>query len=408
VVRSFFAAHGIQMDPPKAFFFNDRNGLLMVRATMEELDIIQQAIEVLNQSPQQISIEARFAEVTQEDTRSLGFDWMLGHLRIGGKVDATTGTAPSFVPTSPDQVVGPGNGIFPGPGPAGTALAGPGVATPSATDNVLTSGLGNSGPALATITGILTDPQFRLVIRALENRQGVDLLSAPKITTSSGRQAQIKVVDIKYVVTDLDIDQTGTGYGGYGGGVVVGGSGAAVGSMIYPITEPYEIGPTLDVIPSVSADGYTVQMVLIPTLKEFLGYDDPQQFVAQVQSVSGSGAATPLVEPTPLPKFRLRQVVTSVVVWDGQTVVLGGLIAEDVTKIKNKVPLLGDLPLFGRLFRFESAASMKKNLLIFVTPTLIDPAGNRLHSDEEMPFAQTSIPPQQPITTAPAVNIQTK
>ncbi|HON09031.1 MAG TPA: hypothetical protein PLW02_13120, partial [Verrucomicrobiota bacterium] len=65
---------------------------------------------------------------------------------------------------------------------------------------------------------------------------------------------------------------------------------------------------------------------------------------------------------------------------------------------KNKVPALGDLPLIGRLFRFESAASKKKNLLIFVTPTLIDPAGNRLHSDDEMPFAQSSIPPQQPIS----------
>ncbi|HON07504.1 MAG TPA: hypothetical protein PLW02_05315, partial [Verrucomicrobiota bacterium] len=327
VVRSFFAAHGIQMDPPKAFFFNDRNGLLMVRASLEELDIVQQAIEVLNQAPQQITIEARFAEITQEDTRSLGFDWMFGHLRLnGGKIDATTGTAPSFIPTSPDQVVGPGNGIFPGPGPAGTMMAGPGVAAPSATDNVLTSGLSTTGPALATITGILTDPQFRLVIRALENRQGADLLSAPKITTLSGRQAQIKVVDIKYIVTDLDIEQTGSGYGGYGGGVTVGGGGGVIGSQIYPITEAYEIGPVLDVIPSVSADGYTIQLTLIPTLKEFLGYDDPGQFVAQVQSVSSTSAATPLVEPTPLPKFRLRQVVTTAVVWDGQTVVLGGLI----------------------------------------------------------------------------------
>ena len=84
-------------------------------------------------------------------------------------------------------------------------------------------------------------------------------------------------------------------------------------------------------------------------------------------------------------------------VWDGQTVVLGGLISENVTKTKDKVPLLGDLPLAGRLFRSESSQSIKKNLLIFVTPTIIDPAGNRLHSEEEMPFAQTTIPPQRPV-----------
>jgi general secretion pathway protein D len=151
----------------------------------------------------------------------------------------------------------------------------------------------------------------------------------------------------------------------------------------------------LDVVPYVNADGYTIQMTLLPTLKEFLGYDDPGQFVAQVQSVGSTGPAQQaLTQPTPLPKFRLRQVATTAMVWDGQTVVLGGLIAENVQKQKDKVPVLGDLPLLGRFFRSESSISMKKNLVIFVTPTLIDPAGNRLHTDEELPFAQRSIPAQ--------------
>jgi general secretion pathway protein D len=81
-------------------------------------------------------------------------------------------------------------------------------------------------------------------------------------------------------------------------------------------------------------------------------------------------------------------------VWDGQTVVLGGLLSETVTTIKDQVPMLGDLPLVGRLFRSESKSTAKKNLLIFVTPLLIDPAGNRLHTDDEMPFAQNAIPAQ--------------
>ena len=75
-------------------------------------------------------------------------------------------------------------------------------------------------------------------------------------------------------------------------------------------------------------------------------------------------------------------------------VVLGGLLAETVTTIKDQVPMLGDLPLVGRFFRSESKNTNKKNLLIFVTPMLIDPAGNRLHTEDEMPFAQTGIPVQ--------------
>jgi general secretion pathway protein D len=114
------------------------------------------------------------------------------------------------------------------------------------------------------------------------------------------------------------------------------------------------------------------------------------------------GAAVPLSATLPLPHFRVRQVTTSVIVWDGQTVVLGGLITENVTKMKDQVPILGDLPVLGRLFRSESSQTIKKNLVIFVTPTIIDPAGNRFHSEDEMPFSQNAIPPQQPIVPAAA------
>jgi general secretion pathway protein D len=153
-------------------------------------------------------------------------------------------------------------------------------------------------------------------------------------------------------------------------------------------------------VPYVSADGYTIQMTIIPTFKEFLGYDldTGRLFASQVQSATSGGVGNQISVITPLPQFRLRQVVTSATVWDGQTVMLGGLISEDIVKFKDKVPVLGDLPLVGRLFRSESANTRKKNLLIFVTPTIIDPAGNKMHSEEEMPFAQTSIPAQKPLT----------
>ncbi|MCP5516906.1 MAG: type II and III secretion system protein [Verrucomicrobiales bacterium] len=164
-------------------------------------------------------------------------------------------------------------------------------------------------------------------------------------------------------------------------------------AAIQPQTTPIPLGPTLDVIPHVSADGYTIQMSLIPTVTEFLGYDDPGQF----QAIVGNLAA-----PTPLPRFRIRQVTTSSIVWDGQTIVMGGLIAEKVAKVRDKVPVLGDLPLVGRLFRSEAKSSSKKNLVIFVTPTIIDPAGNRIHDPENLPFDPHRVPTQAPF--APDAN----
>jgi len=396
LARNFFTTAGVNLAPPASVFFNDRSGVLMVRATLGDLDIIEQAIQALNVAPPQVTIDTRFVEVTQEDIKALGFDWFLGNWLVKNKsIGAQAGSAPSF--GLPDPATGISaaasaanpNGIFPGPSGVNAVPA-------SGTDNLLTSGLRNSinAPAIGTITGILTDPQFRVVIKALDQRQGVDVLVAPKITTLSARQAQIKVVEVRYIVTDLDLNSGAgqTASAGVGGNVI-----QNQGAAIQPLPEPFELGPVLDVVPYVSADGYTIQMTIIPTIKDFVGYDleSARLFSPQIQTSAGGN---PLTTTTPLPIFRLRQVVTSAIVWDGQTIVLGGLLGETSTKIKDKVPVLGDLPFIGRLFRSESSSTTKKNLVMFVTPTIIDPAGNRVNSDDELPFAQSTVPVQRTIS----------
>jgi general secretion pathway protein D len=161
-------------------------------------------------------------------------------------------------------------------------------------------------------------------------------------------------------------------------------------SAITPNQQQVEVGPVLDVIPYVLSDGYTINLTLIPSLTEFSGYATPP-------SIPGiSSGLNVVMIPTILPDFTVRQVITTVNIWDNQTVVLGGLISSTVLSEKDKVPVLGDLPLVGRLFQSQSKTSKKKNLMIFVTSTIVDPAGNRVHSDDELPFLQSTIPPQQP------------
>ncbi|MGB7768842.1 MAG: hypothetical protein WBN22_08320 [Verrucomicrobiia bacterium] len=161
-------------------------------------------------------------------------------------------------------------------------------------------------------------------------------------------------------------------------------------SAITPTTQTLETGPILDVVPYVLSDGYTVNMTLIPSLTEFNGYTTPPN----VANVTGTLNVVQL--PVVLPDFTVRQVITTVNVWDGQTVVLGGLISSQTQDEKDKVPVIGDLPLLGRLFQSQTKSSVKKNLMIFVTATIVDPAGHRVHSDDELPFAQNAIPPQPP------------
>jgi general secretion pathway protein D len=153
-------------------------------------------------------------------------------------------------------------------------------------------------------------------------------------------------------------------------------------------TQQIETGPILDVVPVVLSDGYTMNLTLIPSDTEFVGYQDPPT----IPQVTGNLNVVQL--PIVLPSFTVKQVVTTVNIWDNQTIVIGGLISSITASTKDKVPVVGDLPMVGNLFQSSSKTVAKKNLMIFVTATIVDPAGNRVHSDDELPFAQTAIPTQ--------------
>ena len=152
-----------------------------------------------------------------------------------------------------------------------------------------------------------------------------------------------------------------------------------------PISEPgtfqtRETGVILNVTPTVGPDGYTIDLVMAPEVAELVDWiqygsaiEIPSEFGLQIWTYN-----------MPQPVFTSRNVTTSIVIWDGQTVVMGGLIREELTTIKDKVPILGDIPLLGWLFRSEGSYSRKKNLLIFVTARLVDPAGRPIHSASAM------------------------
>jgi type II secretory pathway component GspD/PulD (secretin) len=113
------------------------------------------------------------------------------------------------------------------------------------------------------------------------------------------------------------------------------------------------------------------------TITEFLGYDDPHAPAFKKEAASGPANAQ-----FPLPRFRVRQVAAKAMAQDGQTIVLGGFAGDSVvTRTASKVPVLGDLPLIGRLFRTTTVHQTKKDLIIFITPTIIQPDGSRVHSE---------------------------
>jgi len=208
------------------------------------------------------------------------------------------------------------------------------------------------------------------------------------VTTKSGQRAIIEVVrEFRYPKTYTPPQVPSIG------------STTAVANQVVPVVvtpttpqdwETRNTGVTLEVEPVVGGDATTIDLNLVPQVVEFEGfinYGSPINAVG-VSTLSTSGIQTSI--PVLLtenvinqPVFSTRKVTTSVSVYDGQTVVLGGLMREDVQKVEDKVPILGDIPFVGRAFRSNSEQHNKKNLVIFVTARVVTPSGLAFNNEEE-------------------------
>ncbi len=261
----------------------------------------------------------------------------------------------------------------------------------NALDALLFPGASGVAPGIFGLAGVFTDPQFQVVIRALNQKKGVDLLSAPKVTTKSGQRAIIEVVrEFRYpsTFTPPQVPSISSSTGN----TVIGGA-TTVPVVVTPTTpqdwETRNTGVTLEVEPVVGGDATTIDLNLVPQVVEFEGfinYGSPINAVG-VNTIGGviSTSVPVLLTENVInqPVFSTRKVTTSVSVYDGQTVVLGGLMREDVQKTEDKTPIIGDIPLVGRLFRTNVDQHIKRNLVIFVTARVITPSGLAFNNEEE-------------------------
>ena len=145
----------------------------------------------------------------------------------------------------------------------------------------------------------------------------------------------------------------------------------------------------------------TIDLDLVPQVVEFEGfinYGSPINAIA-VNSTAGISISQPIELTANVinqPIFSSRKVNTAVTIWDGQTVVLGGLMREDVQKVEDRTPFLGDIPMVGRLFRTNVDQHIKRNLIIFVTARMVNPAGQPVNQAEEEEEQETVQPPILP------------
>ena len=181
----------------------------------------------------------------------------------------------------------------------------------------------------------------------MSQRANLDFLTAPKVITQSGRNAEVTVNDIKTIVTGLR---------------VIDGSSTNDASIQY-ISETIPTGVSIQLTPSAIGDAWSIQVAASVT--EFLGYDEPNKTNRVVAKVPGAKSLKGL---PPLPRLRIRETQSSERVKFGEVIALRGPLAENIIRHKSKVPVLGDVPGLGRLFRNEGSETRRTRLYVFVVP----------------------------------------
>lgn len=390
IAKDFLESQGVTFPEGASANYISLTSRLIVKNTQPNLELIDALVDTsVATRPTQVEIEAKFLEVTQNNLNELGFDWLLGQFALAGGsgVYGSGGTIglgrsindsgyPLNNPTT-GLPVGANSGTS-GPITAGNRGGTTGISL-NAVDAVLLGSPAGAAPGVLSVAGVFTNPQFQVVLRALSQKKGIDLVSAPKVTTKSGSTAKIEIVREFRYPEAFDPAQPAS---------TVGAQFAPVLPSAPTSWATKNTGITLEVEPTVGPDSYTIELRLAPRVIEFDGfinYGSP--IYAEVQRVSllPLPSKNILVTPNTInqPVFSTREVETQVSVYDGQTVVMGGLMREDVQKVQDKVPILGDIPLAGRLFRTNVDQHIKRNLLMFVTAGLLDPAGQPIIEADE-------------------------
>jgi general secretion pathway protein D len=419
LAKDFLEAQGVTFPDGASANYITSTSRLIVNNTRNNLDIVDALVETAAATrPTQVEIEAKFLEVSQNNLNELGLDWLLGSFQLPGGSGTTYGSggtqgfgqtinSANYPITTPGGLPIGANSNTSGPVTAGNRSGfGPNGYTRAISVNAVDALLATGGivagptPGALALAGVFTNPQFQVVLRALSQKKGVDLVSAPKVTTKSGMRATIEITREFRYPTEFDPPQLSSSFGSQYSPVV---PNNPTGWTMKPT------GITLEVEPTVAADNYTMDLLLAPRVIEFDGfinYGSPinasvarrdinlVETAAAFVAIPGLGPsfefeATPNVINQPV--FSTREVETQLSIYDGQTVVMGGLMREDVQKVQDKVPILGDIPLAGRLFRTTAEQHIKRNLLMFVTASLLDPAGQPIIEVDDGDFTTSAV-----------------
>jgi len=307
------------------------NSLVIVSSLRDYLSL-KTVIETLDSMQRQVFVEAVIMEVSLDKNRDIGLGFHGGKmLDMGGGEDSLL-----YGSSQPNSKL---NSLMMGPGTLSGLAAGLRGPELDGTEDMLGAGI--------------SIPAFGIALQAMQTNSDVNVLSTPHILATDNVEASITVgenvpVQQGYGGGSQMLNQLMRGSGNSGASSAMGMMGmmGGMGGMGMGSIGRQNVGLTLKITPYINDDN---QVRLEMDLE-----------ISEVKSVGDMG-----------PNISQQQAKTTSVVADQQTIVIGGLITDNQVETTSKVPVLGDIPLLGMLFRHKTSLTKKRNLLIFLTPYII-------------------------------------
>jgi type II secretory pathway component GspD/PulD (secretin) len=291
---------------------DSRQNAITIMGTAEQIALAESFIPTLDAQVPQVAIEASLIEITDDDNKNLAMRWGIsdGQMQSGFNNIPLTGTQNSSGATVP----------------AGTGLVG--MQTVDATD---TNSFARSG-IIFTTNPLSRETDYLVQLRSLMSKNKAKILANPTVVAAHDTESIISIVDeiVRRVTTQIDPSGFST-----------------------QTVEIGEAGIVMDILPKIGEDG-TISMRLRPSVTSVL-----------TQTRDTQGNLITLLS-------RRDLLTQNVRVKDGQTLIIGGLIQQRETSRVDKLPVGGDLPIVGAMFRASQGTNRRSELVLLITPHIIN------------------------------------
>jgi general secretion pathway protein D len=368
--------------------YNKNTSQLKVVNNAEMLDLIGQLISAAEEETLLIQVGIRLVEINQLDLDSVTMNSTLG----GSGINLLSPVPAGLNSSSGGDT--PGASTQQGVNAQLNQMQGVGLLPNNTLQSFLLNGVlaGTNQPssyALNTMDlggTILNGMQFRALITAVSQKNSANVLANPSIVLKRGQKGVIEVTQEFKYVKEYNAPQFSVGpIQSPGGGASLNnaptGPETVIGSFPSEISDPVPIGVKMGVKPDVTGDNSRVLLELEPSFVDFEGFINYGTKINSAYAARNFGETVLILTNNIQQPVFIRRDLTlpAVEVTDGYTLLLGGLLREDIQKIDEKVPIIGDIPIFGRAFQGKTEQAIKKNTLIFVTPRILRVDGQPLN-----------------------------